>query len=133
MTPRILTLSLAIAIAAVLLVAACSAGPTPASSSMSSSMSMSSSASPTSVQAAGPTIVISGMKFPAPVSVAPGATVTVTNSDGAEHTVTADAGNAFNVEIEGKETATFTAPTQPGTYAYHCTYHPTMHGELIVA
>ena len=100
---------------------------------MSSSMSMSMSASPTSVQASGATIAISGMKFTSPASVAPGATVTVTNSDGAEHTVTADAGNAFNVEVEGKETATFTAPTQPGTYAFHCTYHPTMHGQLIVA
>jgi plastocyanin len=128
MTPRILTLSLAIAIAAVLLVAACSAGPTPASSSMSSP------AASTAVQAAsGPTISIADMKFTSPTSVPPGAKVTVTNSDGVEHSVTADAGNAFNVEIDEKGTATFTAPTQPGTYAYHCTYHPSMHGELIVA
>jgi plastocyanin len=58
--------------------------------------------------------------------------VTVVNSDGAEHSVTADSGSAFNVEVDGKGTATFTAPTQPGTYAYRCTYHPSMHGQLIV-
>ncbi|BBY63790.1 cupredoxin domain-containing protein [Mycolicibacterium helvum] len=127
MTPRILVLSVAILIAAVLLVAACSAGPTSAPSSAPSS------ASPTAVQAAGPTIAIAAMKFTSPAPVPPGATVTVTNSDGVEHTVTADSGNAFNVEIGEKGTATFTAPTQPGTYAYHCTYHPTMHGQLIVA
>ncbi|MBB3600856.1 plastocyanin [Mycolicibacterium sp. BK556] len=130
MTPRILTLSVAVLFATVLLVAACSAGGAPAPSSMPA---MSSSPSPTSVQAAsGPTIDISGMKFTSPVSVPPGATVTVTNADGAEHTVTADTGNAFDVEVDGKGTATFTAPTQPGTYAFHCTYHPSMHGQLTV-
>lgn len=72
------------------------------------------------------------MKFTSPASVASGAKITVTNSDGAEHTVTADSGGAFNVEVDEKGTATFTAPTQPGTYAYHCTYHPMMHGQLIV-
>jgi plastocyanin len=28
--------------------------------------------------------------------------------------------------------ATFTAPTQPGEYAFYCTYHPSMKGTLIV-
>jgi len=73
------------------------------------------------------------MKFGAPLTVAPGATVTVVNSDSAEHSVTADTDKAFDVDIDGKGTATFTAPTKPGTYAYHCSYHPSMHGELVVA
>ena len=129
MTPRILTLSVAILIAAVLLVASCSAGPKQAPPPTSSS-----AASPTAVQAAsGPTISIADFRFISPPSVSPGAKVTVTNSDGAEHTVTADSGNAFNVEVDGKGTATLTAPSQPGTYAYHCNYHPMMHGQLIVA
>ena len=33
------------------------------------------------------------------------------NSDPAEHSVTADTGDAFNVEVEAGETALFTAPT----------------------
>lgn len=77
-------------------------------------------------------ITIDNFQFTSPQSVAPGATVTVVNSDQAEHSVTADQGNAFNVDIEGSKSATFTAPTQPGTYAYHCSYHPMMHGQLIV-
>jgi plastocyanin len=28
--------------------------------------------------------------------------------------------------------ATFMAPTQPGEYAFYCTYHPSMKGTLIV-
>jgi len=127
MTPRILTLSVAILFAAVLLVAACSAGTTKAPSSMSMT-SMSMTAAPT-----GPTIGIANMKFTSPASVPPGAKVTVTNSDGVEHTVTADSGKAFDVEVDENGTATFTAPNQPGTYAYHCTYHPMMHGQLVVA
>jgi plastocyanin len=117
MTPRIFALSLAIAIAAALLVAACSAG---------------TKAAPSSGSAAGPTISIVNSRFSAPATVSPGATVTVANGDGAEHTVTADSGKAFDVEVEGNGTATFTAPSRPGTYAYHCNYHPMMHGELIV-
>ena len=87
---------------------------------------------PARATAAGPKIAIADMKFSAPLTVAPGATVTVVNSDSVEHTVTADSGNAFNVEVGDNGTATFTAPTQPGTYAYNCTYHPAMHGQLIV-
>jgi plastocyanin len=125
MTPRICAL-----LASLLLLAACSSGTTstaPSASSPSASPALSTAA------AAGPTISIANMTFTAPASVPPGAKITVTNSDGVEHTVTADAGNAFKVEVDGKETATFTAPSQPGTYAFHCTYHPMMHGQLIVA
>jgi plastocyanin len=114
MTPRIFALSAAVVIAAVLLVAACSAG---------------TKAAP---PAAGSTISITDMKFTSPAAVTPGAKVTVTNADAVEHTVTADSGNAFNVEVDEKGTATFTAPSKPGPYAFHCNYHPTMRGQLIV-
>jgi plastocyanin len=77
-------------------------------------------------------ITIRNFDFGAPVSVAPGAVVSVVNMDSAAHTVTADQGSAFDVDIRGGGTATFTAPTTPGTYAYHCTYHPNMHGTLTV-
>lgn len=78
-------------------------------------------------------ITIKDFAFGNPVTVSPGAAVTVTNQDTAEHTVTADQGQAFDAEVKGGGgTATFTAPSQPGTYAFHCTYHPNMHGTLTV-
>ena len=127
-----MTRLIALAFATLLFVAGCSSGTTTTASPESTSAAPSSTAAATSATAAGPKITISDMQFGPPLTVTPGATVTVVNSDGPEHSVTADSGNAFNVDVDGKGTATFTAPTQPGTYAYHCTYHPMMHGQLIV-
>ena len=94
------------------------------------------SPAPTSAPASTPsasTITVKSFAFGDPITVSPGSTVTVTNRDTAKHTVTADQGQAFDVEVKsGGGTATFTAPSQPGTYAFHCTYHPTMHGTLTV-
>ena len=127
-----MTRLIALAFATLLFVTGCSSGTTTTASPESPSAAASSAASSATATAAGPKIAIADMKFSAPLTVAPGATVTVVNSDSVEHTVTADSGNAFNVEVGDNGTATFTAPTQPGTYAYHCTYHPMMHGQLIV-
>jgi plastocyanin len=78
-------------------------------------------------------ISIKDFDYGAPVTVSPGATVTVTNMDSAEHTVTADQEPVFDVEVkENGGTGTFTAPSAPGTYPFHCTYHPNMHGTLTV-
>ena len=83
--------------------------------------------------AAAAAITIKNFDYGAPITVSPGATVTVTNKDSAEHTVTADQGSAFDVEVkENGGPGTFTAPSAPGTYPYHCTYHPNMHGTLTV-
>jgi plastocyanin len=70
--------------------------------------------------------------YQTPASVSPGATVTVMNMDGEAHTVTADSGSAFDVKADPGASTTFTAPTKPGTYAFHCTYHSNMHGMLVV-
>ena len=79
------------------------------------------------------TITIKDFAYGDPLTVAPGAAVTVTNMDTAAHTVTADEGSAFDAQVKGSGgTATFTAPTKPGSYPYHCTYHPGMHGTLVV-
>ncbi|WP_217500764.1 cupredoxin domain-containing protein [Arthrobacter sp. C9C5] len=79
------------------------------------------------------TITVRDFAYGTPLVVAAGAQVTVTNMDSAEHTVTADDGSAFDVDVKGSGgTATFTAPSKPGTYAYHCTFHPGMHGTLTV-
>lgn len=77
-------------------------------------------------------IHISSFKYTVPASVAPGATVSVMNMDGENHTVTADTGNAFDVKAIAGSTVTFTAPKTPGSYPFHCTYHSEMHGVLVV-
>jgi len=78
-------------------------------------------------------IAIQNFEYGAPVTVSPGAVVTVTNLDSARHTVTADDGGTFAVDVAGSGgTATFTAPSTPGSYPFHCTYHPRMQGMLTV-
>jgi len=117
-----------------------SAPATSAGASPSMSMEPSAPAGSTSGQgsgaanAAAATITISNFAYEIPGAVAPGAEVKVINMDTAEHTVTADQ-NATLFDVEVKEnggTATFKAPSEPGTYAFHCTYHPNMHGSLTV-
>ncbi len=82
--------------------------------------------------AAAETIHIQDFAYSGPDSVAPGSTVTVMNMDSTTHTVTADEGSAFDVTVKPGESMTFKAPTTPGTYKYHCTYHGNMHGTLVV-
>jgi plastocyanin len=78
------------------------------------------------------TIAITNMSFGEPITVSPGAQVSIKNDDSAEHSVTSDTAGKFDVEVEGKKQGTLTAPSEPGEYAYHCKYHPSMHGTLIV-
>ena len=97
-------------------------------------------ASPTATaeQTSGPaaagaaTITIASMSFGEPITVSPGAQITIKNDDSAEHSVTSDTAGKFDVHVDGKEQGTLTAPTEPGEYAFHCMYHPSMHGTLIV-
>ena len=79
------------------------------------------------------TITIAGFKFTGPLTVPAGATVTVSNTDGVDHTVTADTGGSFDVSVPAGQTVTFTAPSTAGTFKYHCSIHPQMHGTLIVS
>jgi plastocyanin len=46
--------------------------------------------------------------------------------------VTSNTEGQFDTDVDGGANETFTAPTQPGEYAFHCTYHPSMKGTLIV-
>jgi plastocyanin len=112
---------------------ASSSGSAMDSSSMSA-MGSSSAGSSAGSSAASSAVVIHISKFAyqTPASVSPGATVTVMNMDGEAHTVTADSGSAFDVKADPGASTTFTAPTKPGTYAFHCTYHSNMHGMLVV-
>lgn len=97
----------------------------------SSSSSSSSSSSGSGMPATATTIMIQDFQYRTPPSVSPGSTVSVMNMDDVAHTVTADSG-AFDLKTPPGQTVTFTAPTTPGTYPYHCTYHGNMHGVLVV-
>ena len=77
---------------------------------------------------------IKDFKYMVPTSVKPGAKITVTNNDGVDHTVTSDTAGRFDAVIPSSGgTHTITAPTKPGTYPFHCTYHSNMHGVLVVS
>jgi plastocyanin len=77
------------------------------------------------------TITIKDFSFTTPASVSPGATVMVKNMDDLAHTVTADSGHAFDSPAPAGNSS-FTAPTTPGSYPFHCSIHPEMHGTLVV-
>ena len=77
-------------------------------------------------------ITIKSFIFTVPASVAPGSKVTVKNLDGENHTLTSTAPGAFGVQADAGGSATFTAPTKPGSYAFMCTFHSTMTGKLVV-
>jgi plastocyanin len=67
------------------------------------------------------------------LTVKAGATVTVVNEDTTPHTLTDKATGKFDTKnIDGGATGSFTAPSEPGSYPFGCTYHPEMAGILVV-
>lgn len=66
------------------------------------------------------------------VTVAAGAEVEVENEGEKPHTATADDGAFDSGTIEPGASGSITAPSEPGTYAFHCTIHPNMTGTLTV-
>jgi plastocyanin len=129
-------------VAGALLFAACNGGGDPINrdpSPVASTPMDTSGASPTA--AASPTtaggrdsITISNFMFsPMTITVAPGATITVTNKDSAAHTLTSTDGTTFNSGIINQnQTKTITVPTKPGKYSYICNIHQYMVGTINV-
>ena len=76
-------------------------------------------------------LVIEGFAFSA-ATVAPGATVSVTNRDGAPHTATATDGGFDTGTVDPGTSTTFQAPAVAGAYALFCAIHPSMTGTLTV-
>src|SRR5690348_7436556 len=74
-----------------------------------------------------PAITVKDFTF-STTPVKAGATVTVHNNGPSTHTVTSDTAGQFNVQIDSGKDATFTAPSAPGTYKFHCSIHPFMKG-----
>ncbi len=68
---------------------------------------------------------------PRQLAVEVGTTVSWTNDDAANHTVTFDDGSERLGNQPKGETVRFEF-AKSGTYAYHCDYHPNMHGTVVV-
>lgn len=111
-----------------LLFAGCGGGSSPSASAGSSG---SSSQAPSGGSSSA--VKISNFKFsPASVTVKHGARVTVTNRDSAAHTATADDGHSFDTGNLADGASQTISVSKPGSYPYHCTIHPFMHGTLVV-
>jgi YVTN family beta-propeller protein len=67
---------------------------------------------------------------PKSLTVSAGQSVTFTNNDSVAHTTTSSAWDSGDIQPGGAYT--LTAPSAPGTYAFHCSIHPFMTGTLIV-
>ncbi len=75
---------------------------------------------------------IEGFSFGGATVVQPGEQITVSNLDGASHTMTANDGSFDTGLIAGGASATLTMPTAPGTYQYFCSLHPSMVSTITV-
>jgi plastocyanin len=83
-------------------------------------------------EAATRAVAISRFAFaPASITINVGDRVTWTNSDAVTHTATATSGAFDTGNIEQGQSASVRF-TQPGTYRYICTPHPTMTGTIRV-
>jgi plastocyanin len=87
------------------------------------------------VGAADVAVTIMNFSFlPTPLTIPLGTTVVWTNQDTAPHTATSDPGSAFTFDtgMLQKGQAGRVTFTMAGTFAYHCTVHPNMHGTVTV-
>jgi len=104
------------------------------SSSSKNSSSNTSATSGGSSSATADITIGPGLKYTVNRSVKPNAIVTVQNTDSTTHTVTSDDGKFQTDDIESGKSATFTAPSAPGQYKFHCAIHGTvMSGTLTVS
>lgn len=71
-----------------------------------------------------------GRYTPVKVTVKPGQTIQFTNVSNVAHTVT---GNGFDSGSIPNNNGRFKLSfSKPGSYHYYCTYHPLMHGTVVV-
>lgn len=68
---------------------------------------------------------------PSSLTIKKGDKMTWTNKDSAPHTVTWDNGGQSSGTLKTGESYSFTFNTA-GTFSYHCAFHPSMHGKIIV-
>ena len=81
---------------------------------------------------AGPTITIKDFIYnPAEVTGKVGQAITIANSDGFSHTVTAKDGT-FDLDVPANGSVNFTV-SKAGSFPYTCTYHPGQHNPATIA
>ncbi len=85
-----------------------------------------------SSSSSGTKVTIADFKYkPATITVKVGQKVTWTNTDSSNHTATAKQGSfdTGNLQKGNSKAVTF---SKPGTFTYTCSYHPFMHGTVVV-
>lgn len=84
------------------------------------------------VRAADHAVTIADFAFaPAELTITAGDSVTWTNADPVAHTATSTSGAFDTGDLEQGESSSVTF-TEPGTYDYLCTPHPSMTGRIVV-
>jgi plastocyanin len=87
----------------------------------------------TTAVAADVTVNIVNFTFqPTPLTIPVGTTVIWTNQDTAPHTATSDTAGIFDTGMLQKGQSAKVTFNAAGTYAYHCSVHPNMHGTVVV-
>jgi plastocyanin len=122
----------AISVLTVALAAAAVAGCGGSDDNSSSSSSTTPTAAAQPAASAGKVDIASFKYMPATVTVKAGSKVTFTNSDSAEHTATSDTSGAFDTGTLKQGATKPVSLANPGRYAYHCDFHPFMHGVVVV-
>jgi len=91
-------------------------------------------AAPPASTGGGNSITIKNFAFdPSTLTVKTGTEVMWVNQDGAPHAIVSDTGSPVTFSSDSLSTGAsyrFTF-TQPGTYTYHCSIHPSMKGTII--
>lgn len=116
-------------------VTACSSGTTATTptttAGATATTSAGAAAATTAPSAGGTAMTISGFAFkPSPASFKVGTTVTVSNQDGTDHSLTAVDGS-FDTGVFSNGSKTITL-TKVGTFAIHCRIHNFMTGTITV-
>ncbi len=87
---------------------------------------------PTTSGGGGAAVTMKSFAFdPATVTIKVGETVTWTNQDSATHTVVGDNNEFKSGDLANGATFSFKFDAA-GTYAYHCSIHPSMKGTVVV-
>lgn len=82
-------------------------------------------------------VLVQGFRYqPATLEVSTGTTVTWSNEDNIDHTVTAGTPEApettFDIDLPEAGTSGSHTFDEPGTYVYFCQVHESMRGEVVV-